>query len=91
MKVTVEDSGSSIILKVAPRIEDLAGIAAGKISVEKALELLDKMRSEEPVKHQKNMREKQKGDIMSFAGAMKNEKQKLELLKSKIAAEREAN
>jgi len=28
---------------------------------------------------------------MSFAGAMKNEKQKLELLKSKIAAEREAN
>jgi hypothetical protein len=47
MKVTVEDSGSSIILKVAPRIEDLAGIAAGKISVEKALELLDKMRSED--------------------------------------------
>ena len=35
--------------------------------------------------------EKEKVDIMSFAGAMKNEKQKLELLKSKIAAEREAN
>lgn len=35
--------------------------------------------------------EKEKKDIMSFAGAMKNEKQKLELLKTKIAAEREAN
>jgi predicted CopG family antitoxin len=33
----------------------------------------------------------EKVDIMSFAGVMKNEKQKLELLKSKIAAEREAN
>jgi predicted CopG family antitoxin len=32
-----------------------------------------------------------KVDIMSFAGIMKGEKQKLELLKSKIAAEREAN
>lgn len=30
-------------------------------------------------------------DIMSFAGIMKGDKQKLELLKSKIAAEREAN
>ena len=30
-------------------------------------------------------------DIMSFAGVMKGDKQKLELLKSKIAAEREAN
>jgi predicted CopG family antitoxin len=33
----------------------------------------------------------EKEDIMKFAGAMKNEKGKLELLKSKIAAEREAN
>ena len=33
----------------------------------------------------------EKKDIMSFAGVMKNEKDKLELLKSKIAAEREAN
>ena len=32
-----------------------------------------------------------KVDIMSFAGVMKGDKQKLELLKSKIAAEREAN
>ena len=33
----------------------------------------------------------EKKDIMSFAGVMKNEKEKLELLKLKIAAEREAN
>ena len=47
MKMIVEDSGSSIILKVVPRIEDLAGIDAGKMSVEKAFEILDKMRSED--------------------------------------------
>ena len=35
--------------------------------------------------------EEEKVDIMSFAGIMKGDKQKLELLKSKIAAEREAN
>jgi predicted CopG family antitoxin len=35
--------------------------------------------------------EEKKVDIMSFAGIMKDDKQKLELLKSKIAAEREAN
>ena len=33
----------------------------------------------------------EKKDVMSFAGVMKNEKDKLELLKSKISAEREAN
>jgi predicted CopG family antitoxin len=33
----------------------------------------------------------EKVDIMSFAGVLKGDKQKLELLKSKIAAEREAN
>jgi predicted CopG family antitoxin len=33
----------------------------------------------------------EKSDVMSFAGVMKNEKEKLELLKSKIVAEREAN
>ena len=47
MKMIVEDAGSSIILKVVPRIEDLAGIDAGKMSVEKAFEILDKMRSED--------------------------------------------
>jgi predicted CopG family antitoxin len=35
--------------------------------------------------------EKKKQDIMRFAGIMKDEKQKLELLKAEIAAEREAN
>jgi predicted CopG family antitoxin len=33
----------------------------------------------------------EKKDIMSFAGALKDEKDKLEHLKSKIAVEREAN
>ena len=33
----------------------------------------------------------EKKDIMSFAGIMKDQKEQLELLKSKIAAEREAN
>ncbi len=36
-------------------------------------------------------RQEEKMSILSFAGAMKNERQKLDLLKSKIAAEREAN
>jgi predicted CopG family antitoxin len=35
--------------------------------------------------------EEKKLDIMSFAGIMKDDKQKLDLLKSKITAEREAN
>ena len=47
MKMIVQDSDSGIILKVLPRIEDLAGIDAGKLTVEKAFEILDKMRSEE--------------------------------------------
>jgi bifunctional DNA-binding transcriptional regulator/antitoxin component of YhaV-PrlF toxin-antitoxin module len=47
MKMTVQDSGTGIFLQVVPRIEDLAGIDAGKISVEKAKEMLDKMRSED--------------------------------------------
>jgi len=33
----------------------------------------------------------EKKDIMRFAGVMKSERDKLEILKSKIAAEREAN
>jgi AbrB family looped-hinge helix DNA binding protein len=47
MKMIVQDSDSGIILKVIPRIEDLAGIDAGKITVEKAFEILDKMRFED--------------------------------------------
>ena len=45
--MTVEDSPSGIIFKVIPKIEDLAGIDAGKMTVEKALEIIDKMRSED--------------------------------------------
>ncbi len=33
----------------------------------------------------------EKADVMSFAGILKDEKETLELLKSEIAAEREAN
>ena len=47
MKMIIEDSDSGITLKVVPRIEDLVGIDAGKITVEKALEMLDKMRAED--------------------------------------------
>jgi AbrB family looped-hinge helix DNA binding protein len=47
MKITVEDSGSNIVLKVIPRFEDLIGVYAGKIDPKKAIEELDKMRSED--------------------------------------------
>ena len=47
MKLIVEDSSSGIILKVIPRLEDLVGIDAGKISVEETFKILDKMRSED--------------------------------------------
>jgi antitoxin PrlF len=47
MKMVVEDSPSGIIFRVIPRIEDLAGVDAGKIKVEKALEIIDKMRLED--------------------------------------------
>jgi len=46
-KIKVEEAGASIVLKVIPKIEDLAGIDGGKISVEKAFEMLDKMRAED--------------------------------------------
>ena len=47
MKMTVQDSGEGIVLKVVPRFEDLIGIDAGKIDLKKAIEQLDKMRSED--------------------------------------------
>ncbi len=47
MKITIQDSGSSIVLKVVPRFEDLIGIDAGKVDPKKAIEMLDKMRSED--------------------------------------------
>lgn len=42
MKKTVKDSGSNI-----PKFEDLIGSYAGKIDLKKAMEELDKMRSED--------------------------------------------
>jgi AbrB family looped-hinge helix DNA binding protein len=47
MKMSVEDCGSGIILKVVPRLQDLVGIDAGKMSLKEALEEIDKMRSED--------------------------------------------
>ena len=47
MKMTVEDSGSGIVLKVVPKLEDLAGASSGKISSQEAIKILDKMRSED--------------------------------------------
>ena len=47
MKITVQDSGSGIVLKVVPRFEDLIGIDAGKKDIKKTIEKLDKMRSED--------------------------------------------
>jgi len=47
MTITVEDSGSHIVLKVIPRFEDLIGVDAGKKDINKTIEKLDKMRSED--------------------------------------------
>ncbi len=47
MKITVQDSGSSIVLKVVPKFEDLIGADAGKKDIKKTIEKLDKMRSED--------------------------------------------
>ena len=47
MKLTVEDSPSGIVFKVNPKIEDLAGVDAEKITIEKAFEILDKMRAQD--------------------------------------------
>ena len=47
MTITVEDSGSQIVLKVIPRFEDLIGVDAGKKDIKKTIEKLDKMRSED--------------------------------------------
>ncbi len=47
MKITVQDSGSGIVLKVVPRFEDLIGIDAENKDIKKTIEKLDKMRSED--------------------------------------------
>ncbi|MEM3826615.1 MAG: AbrB/MazE/SpoVT family DNA-binding domain-containing protein [Nitrososphaeria archaeon] len=46
-KMIVEDSSQGIIFKVVQKVEDLAGVDAGKISLEKALEMIDKIRLED--------------------------------------------
>jgi AbrB family looped-hinge helix DNA binding protein len=46
-KLTVEDSPQGIVFKVTPKIEDLAGVDAQKITIEKAVEIIDKMRAQD--------------------------------------------
>ncbi len=50
MKLSIKDSESGIVLQVVPRLEDLVGIDAGKMDVKKAVEMLDRMRSEDRYK-----------------------------------------
>ncbi len=47
MKMIIEDSSQGIILKPVPKIEDIVGADARKFKLEKAFEMLDKMRSED--------------------------------------------
>lgn len=47
MKLTVEDSPQGIVFKVVPKIEDLAGEDAKTITIEKAYEIIDKMRNQD--------------------------------------------
>ena len=47
MKLTVEDSPLGIVFKVVPKIEDLAGVDAEKITIDKAMEIIDKMRAQD--------------------------------------------
>lgn len=47
VKLIIEDSPEGILIKVIPRIEDLAGVDAGKLSLEEALQTIDEMRRED--------------------------------------------
>ncbi len=47
MKLTVEDSPLGIVFKVVPKIEDLAGVDAEKVTIDKAMEIIDKMRAQD--------------------------------------------
>ena len=47
MKILVRDDPEGILLTPVPRIADLAGIDAGKISIEEMKKRLDRMRSED--------------------------------------------
>ena len=46
-KVVFEDTPKGIVLKVVPKVEDLAGVDAGKMKIEQALKIIDKMRLED--------------------------------------------
>ena len=47
MKLTGEDSPAGIVFKVVPKIEDLAGIDAQTITLEKAYQIIEKMRDQD--------------------------------------------
>ncbi len=47
MKVLVSDTPRGILLRPIPRLEELAGVDAGKITVQEMKKRLDKMRSED--------------------------------------------
>jgi len=47
MKILVRDDPKGILLTPVPRIADLAGIDAGKVSIEEMKKRLDRMRSED--------------------------------------------
>jgi bifunctional DNA-binding transcriptional regulator/antitoxin component of YhaV-PrlF toxin-antitoxin module len=47
MKLTVEDSPAGIVFKVVPKIEDLAGVDAQTITLEKAYQIIEKMRDQD--------------------------------------------
>ncbi len=47
MKVLVSDTPRGILLRLIPRLEDLAGVDAKKVTVQEMKKRLDKMRSED--------------------------------------------
>jgi AbrB family looped-hinge helix DNA binding protein len=47
MKVVMRDTHNGILLSPISRLEDLAGVDAGKISLEEMKKRLDRMRSED--------------------------------------------
>ena len=47
MKVAFKEERGKLVIEPIPRLEDLAGIDAGKISVAAAKKMLDKMRAQD--------------------------------------------
>jgi AbrB family looped-hinge helix DNA binding protein len=75
LKITAIDEG--LFLKPYNPVAELKGIGKGLYG--------------DPVRYQKKLRGEQNVDIMKLAGILKDDKEKLQRLKSQIAAEREAN